>query len=363
MSSISGVKVDKHSTGGVGDKVSMVLGPMVASCGAKLAKMSGRGLGHTGGTIDKLESIPGFSTVLSEEDFIKQVNSIGMAIVGQTETLVPADKKLYALRDVTGTVDNMSLIASSIMSKKLASGADTILLDVKFGSGAFMKTQEEAEELAKLMVKIGKYFNKDTRAEITSMAEPLGKAIGNILEVKEAIEALKGHGPSDLMEVCYSSGSTMLTQAKICQTKAEAKLLLQSKIESGEAFEVFKNFVAAQGGDVSFIENPDLFMEAMYSYDVVSTKSGYVSKADAITLGTAAMRLGAGREKKEDIIDQASGIVLNKKIGDEVKKGEVLATLYTDRPSFDMIVKDIYSAFEVSDNKVEPLKVVLEEIE
>ena len=220
LSSISGVKVDKHSTGGVGDKVSMVLGPMVASCGAKLAKMSGRGLGHTGGTIDKLESIPGFSTVLSEEDFIKQVNSIGMAIVGQTETLVPADKKLYALRDVTGTVDNMSLIASSIMSKKLASGADTILLDVKFGSGAFMKTQEEAEELAKLMVKIGKYFNKDTRAEITSMAEPLGKAIGNILEVKEAIEALKGHGPSDLMEVCYSSGSTMLTQAKICQTKA-----------------------------------------------------------------------------------------------------------------------------------------------
>ena len=363
LSSISGVKVDKHSTGGVGDKVSMVLGPMVASCGAKLAKMSGRGLGHTGGTIDKLESIPGFSTVLSEEDFIKQVNSIGMAIVGQTETLVPADKKLYALRDVTGTVDNMSLIASSIMSKKLASGADTILLDVKFGSGAFMKTQEEAEELAKLMVKIGKYFNKDTRAEITSMAEPLGKAIGNILEVKEAIEALKGHGPSDLMEVCYSSGSTMLTQAKICQTKAEARLLLQSKIESGEAFEVFKNFVAAQCGDVSFIENPDLFMEAMYSYDVVSTKSGYVSKADAITLGTAAMRLGAGREKKEDIIDQASGIVLNKKIGDEVKKGEVLATLYTDRPSFDMIVKDIYSAFEVSDSKVEPLKVVLEEIE
>ena len=184
-----------------------------------------------------------------------------------------------------------------------------------------------------------------------------------VREVEEAIEALKGRGPSDLMEVCYSSGSTMLTQAKICQTKAEARLLLQSKIESGEAFEVFKNFVAAQGGDVSFIENPDLFMEAMYSYDVVSTKSGYVSKADAITLGTAAMRLGAGREKKEDIIDQASGIVLNKKIGDEVKKGEVLATLYTDRPSFDMIVKDIYSAFEVSDSKVEPLKVVLEEIE
>lgn len=363
LSSIPGVKVDKHSTGGVGDKVSLVLGPMVAACGVKLAKMSGRGLGHTGGTLDKLESIPGLSIQVSDEDFIKQVKEVGMAIVGQTDKLVPADKKLYALRDVTGTVDSMALIASSIMSKKLASGADTILLDVKFGNGAFMKTQKDAETLARLMVKIGKNFGKDTRAEITDMGEPLGKAVGNILEVEEAIDALNGHGPSDLLDVCLSSGSTMLVQAKVCETKEEARALLQSKIDSGEAFEVFKKFVSAQGGDVTYIENPSKFPTAMYKRDVVSTQTGYVSKVEAITIGVAAMQLGAGRERKEDLIDTSAGIVLNKKVGDKVEKGEVLATIYTDKPNFDNIAKDIYSAFEIVDDEVTRGPVVLEVIE
>ncbi len=363
LSSIPGVKVDKHSTGGVGDKVSLVLGPMVAACGVKLAKMSGRGLGHTGGTLDKLESIPGLSIQVSDEDFIKQVKEVGMAIVGQTDKLVPADKKLYALRDVTGTVDSMALIASSIMSKKLASGADTILLDVKFGNGAFMKTQKDAETLARLMVKIGKNFGKDTRAEITDMGEPLGKAVGNILEVEEAIDALNGHGPSDLLDVCLSSGSTMLVQAKVCETKEEARALLQSKIDSGEAFEVFKKFVSAQGGDVTYIENPSKFPTAMYKRDVVSTQTGYVSKVEAITIGVAAMQLGAGRERKEDLIDTSAGIVLNKKVGDKVEKGEVLATIYTDKPNFDNIAKNIYSAFEIVDDEVTRGPVVLEVIE
>ena len=363
LSSIEGVKVDKHSTGGVGDKVSLVLGPMVASCGVKLAKMSGRGLGHTGGTLDKLESIPGLRINLTDEEFFNQVNNVGMAIIGQTAKLVPADKKLYALRDVTGTVDNMSLIASSIMSKKLASGADTILLDVKFGNGAFMKTKEDAEELAKLMVKIGKFFKRDTRAEITDMGEPLGCAVGNILEVKEAIETLKGNGPKDLLEVCLSSGSTMLVQAKVCKTKAEARELLLSKIASGEAFETFKKFIEAQGGDLRYIEDPSIFPEAMYNRQIIAQRSGYVSRVEAITIGIAAMQLGAGREKKEDIIDTSAGIVLNKKVGDKVEKGEVLATLYTDKPNFDLIAKDIFGAFEIVDEPVERAPVVLEEID
>ena len=363
LSSIKGVKVDKHSTGGVGDKVSLVLGPMVSSCGVKLAKMSGRGLGHTGGTLDKLESIPGVRIDLTDEEFFNQVNKVGMAIIGQTAKLVPADKKLYALRDVTGTVDNMSLIASSIMSKKLASGADTILLDVKFGNGAFMKTKEDAEELATLMVKIGKFFGKDTRAEITDMGEPLGHAVGNILEVKEVIDTLKGHGPEDLIEVCLSSGSTMLVQAKVCETKEEARKLLQSKIDSGEAFETFKKFIEAQDGDLRYIEDPSIFPEAMYSREIIAQRSGYISKVEAITLGIAAMQLGAGRERKEDIIDMSAGIILNKKVGDKVEKGDVLATLYTDKPNFDLIAKNIFGAFEIVDEEVTRAPVVLEEIE
>ena len=363
LSKIKGVKVDKHSTGGVGDKVSLILGPMVASCGAKLAKMSGRGLGHTGGTLDKLESIPGMRIQLTDEEFFKQVNDIGMAIVGQTAKLVPADKKLYALRDVTDTVDSMALIASSIMSKKLASGSDTILLDVKFGDGAFMKTIEDARTLAHLMVKIGKYFGKDTKAEITSMSEPLGHCVGNNLEVKEAIETLKGNGPSDLNEICLSSASVILVQAKICKTVSEARKLLQSKIDNGEALDTFKKFVAAQGGDVSYIENPDKFPVAMYHQDILSTQSGYVSDLEALTIGISSMKLGGGREKASDRIDMAAGIVLHKKIGDKVEKGEPLATLYTERPNFDDIAKDIYSAFEIVNEPVEVLPIVRDRID
>ena len=268
LSMIKGVKVDKHSTGGVGDKTSLVLGPLVASAGVKLAKMSGRGLGHTGGTLDKLESIPSFDVNLSSEEFIKQVQNVGMAIIGQTADLVPADKKLYALRDVTGTVDSIPLIASSIMSKKLASGADTILLDVKFGEGAFMKTMEDAQKLAHLMVEIGRYFKKDTRAEITAMGEPLGNAIGNSLEVKEAVETLLGKGPKDLTELCLDSGATMLLQAKVVSTRDEGRKLLENNLYSGKAYKVFLEFVKAQHGDVSYIENLDKFPVALYQEKV-----------------------------------------------------------------------------------------------
>jgi len=266
LSSISGVKVDKHSTGGVGDKVSLIVGPLVASLGGKLAKMSGRGLSHTGGTLDKLESIHGFNVNLSEEDFIKQVNEIGMSIIGQTASLDPADKKMYALRDVTGTVQSIPLIASSIMSKKLASGADTILLDVKYGNGAFMKDVESALELAKTMVEIGKYFNKDTRAEITSMEDPLGRAIGNSIEVKEAVNTLKGIKTSDdLISICTSSAATMLMQAKIFDNYDVALKEVNNKLNNGEAFEIFRKFVIAQHGDISYIDNLDKFEKSKYT--------------------------------------------------------------------------------------------------
>lgn len=353
LSSVKGYKFDKHSTGGVGDKVTLVLGPMVAACGMKLAKMSGRGLGHTGGTLDKLESIPGFQTRIPISQFKKQVADIGIAVVGQTGDLVPADKELYALRDVTGTVNSRALIASSIMSKKMAVGTDVILLDVKYGDGAFMKNVEDATELAKLMVSIGKKMGKNVRAEITGMDQPLGYAVGNILEVKEAIDCLHGKWPDDLKEVCFSSGSTLLLQGKVCKTEKDARELLQKKIDSGEAFEKFREMVIAQGGDVSYIDNPSKFPVSMYSQEIRSTTSGYVSRIEAKGIGIDAMKLGAGREKEEDIIDFAAGIVLNKKIGDKVQKGDVLATLYTERPHFDRIAKDIYSNFHISESKVE----------
>lgn len=362
LSSIKGVKVDKHSTGGVGDKTSLVLGPLVASCGAKLAKMSGRGLGHTGGTLDKMESIPGMSIAIAGERFLKQVQDIGMAIVGQTGDLVPADKKLYALRDVTGTVESIPLIASSIMSKKLASGSDTILLDVKFGSGAFMKTLEDARELAETMVSIGDGLNRDTRAILTDMEQPLGLAVGNALEVKEAIATLKGHGPTDLVELCLKAGAIMLEQAKICKTEEEGRKLLEEKIANGEAFEKLCEFVEAQGGDVSYIRNPEKFEVSKIVKDVYSQDDGYISKIDSLGIGESGMKLGAGRATMQDVIDMSAGIVLAKKVGDKVKKGEKLCTIYTNVEKHEEIMEDIRKAFIISKTKVEVPPIVHEYI-
>lgn len=358
LSQIKGVKVDKHSTGGVGDKTSLVLGPLVASCGAKLAKMSGRGLGHTGGTLDKLESIPGMSIAISGERFIKQVQEVGMAIVGQTANLVPADKKMYALRDVTGTVESIPLIASSIMSKKLASGSDTILLDVKFGSGAFMKNIDDAKSLAKTMVEIGDGLHRDTRAIITDMTQPLGLAIGNNLEVKEAINTLHGNGPKDFVELCLRAGSIMLEQAKICKNEGEARKLLQQKIDSGEAFEKLCQFVEAQGGDVSYIRHPEKFEISSIIKDVVSEKEGYVSEINCLEIGESAMRLGAGRATMDDVIDMSAGIVLNKKVGDFVQKGEVLCKIYTNVKENESILKDIHDSFKITTNKIDVAPIV-----
>ncbi len=360
LSGIKGVKADKHSTGGVGDKTSMVLCPMVASLGIKIAKMSGRGLGFTGGTLDKLESIPGMSVTLTPEQFIKQVNSIGIAIIGQSDKIDIADKKLYALRDVTATVDSMPLIASSIMSKKLAAGCDCILLDVKYGNGAFMRTKEEAEELAKLMVEIGVHFGRNVEAEITSMNQPLGKAIGNILEVKEAIDTLHGKGPKDFMELCLSSGSTMLLQAGIFNDREKAKEALMGTIKSGEAFNTFVNFVKEQGGDITYLKDPKKFPNALYIYSVRSIKSGYVTYINTMEMGLDSMRLGAGREKKDDIIDMTAGIVLNKKLGEQVNKGDVLMTLYTEKANMQGMVSSVLNNFEIGEEPIDVPPVVEE---
>lgn len=360
LSKIPGIKVDKHSTGGVGDKTTMALCPMIASLGLKVAKRSGRGLGFTGGTLDKLESIPGRSTTLSPHDFIEQVTHIGRAIIGQSEEIDPADKKLYALRDVTATVDSIPLIASSIRSKKLAAGCDCILLDVKYGSGAFRPTKEKAEELAKCMVEIGNYFHKDVRAEITSRNEPLGNAVGNILEVEEAVRTLLGKGPKDFTELCLSSGATLLRQAKLFNSREEAVKALKETISSGKALRVFKSFVKAQGGDVSYIDDRSKFPKARYSFEVRSVKEGYVSARNTRGIGLVSRRLGAGRETKDDIIDTAAGIVINKKIGDKVNKGDLLATRYSERPSVSTLSADILNDYDFSSTPVEPPKVVEE---
>ena len=352
LSSIKGVKVDKHSTGGVGDKTTLALGPMVAACGAILAKMSGRGLGHTGGTLDKLESIPGMNVFVSDEQFRKQVSEIGCAVVGQTGQLVPADKKLYALRDVTGTVESMPLIASSVMSKKLASGSDCILLDVKFGNGAFMKNVEAAKELATVMCKIGNALGRDTRAVLTDMEQQLGFAIGNALEVKEAIATLHGHGPKDFTELCLRSGAIMLEQAKIAKTEEEAMEMLKKVIADGSAFEKFRQMVIAQGGDVSYIDHPEKFPESKYVVEVKAPKDGYIKRIVALEIGESAMRLGAGRETFDDVIDMSAGIVLSKKVGDKVKKGDVLCTVHTNVEDHAQILKDIEDAFHIVDEFV-----------
>ena len=330
LSNIKGVKVDKHSTGGVGDKTSICLTPLVASLGIPVAKMSGRGLGHTGGTIDKLETFKGFSVELTEEQFMENVNKINIAIMGQSGNLVPADKKLYALRDVTATVDNMSLIASSIMSKKLASGADAIVLDVKVGDGAFMKTPETAKELAQEMVDIGKHLGRETIGVISDMDQPLGYAIGNSLEVIEAIELLKGNGPKDLLELTLTIGSNMLLCAKMVESEEEARKMLMENIENGKGLEKLKDFVKAQGGDISPIDDYSKFPQAKYIEKVISPVDGYITKIHAEAFGLIAMELGAGRATKESEIDLAVGIVLNKKRGEKVNKGDVLAYIHSN---------------------------------
>jgi len=328
LSGIRGIKVDKHSTGGVGDKTSIALAPLVSSVGVRVAKMSGRGLGHTGGTIDKLESIPGFTTGLTMEQFLKQVDEIGMAIMGQTAELAPADKKLYALRDVTATVDQLSLIASSIMSKKLASGADAIVLDVKWGSGAFMKKPEDARKLAEAMVSIGRMTGKKMSAFITGMDQPLGFAVGNALEVREAIDTLCGKGPEDFTKLCMTLGTEMVRLGGITADKAEAEKLLKDAIDSGAALKQLERFVEAQGGDPEVIRHPERLKIAETTLDVRAESDGYVAGIECSEVGVSSLLLGGGRMKKEDEIDLSVGLILKKKCGDEVHKGDVLATIY-----------------------------------
>ena len=352
LSSIRGVKDDKHSTGGVGDTTTLVLGPLVASVGVPVAKMSGRGLGHTGGTIDKLESVPGFHVEISKDEFIRLVNENGIAIIGQTGDLTPADKKLYALRDVTATVNSIPLIASSIMSKKIAAGADAIVLDVKTGAGAFMKKLDEARRLARVMVDIGKRVGRRTMAVISDMSQPLGYAVGNALEVKEAIETLKGNGPHDLTELCLTLGSHMVYLAEKAPSLDEARRLLEEAIRSGAAIAAFKTFLAAQGGDASVVDDLDKLPKAAYTSTVTAAADGYVAEMAADDIGTAAMWLGAGRAKKEDVIDLAVGIVLHKKIGDRVQKGEALATIHSNRPDVLDVKEKIEAAIRLSPQPV-----------
>lgn len=353
LSAIHGVKVDKHSTGGVGDKTSLVVGPLVASLGVKFAKMSGRGLGHTGGTLDKLEAIPGYDINISEENFIKQVNEIGIALVGQTGQLAPADKKLYALRDVTGTVESIPLIASSIMSKKLASGADAICLDVKVGSGAFMKNVEDASKLASLMVSIGKNCGKNMTAILTNMDEPLGLAVGNSLEVIEAIQTLNGKGPKDFTALCLEVAAHLVLASHTCETLEEAKSLLKQQISNQQGLHTLAALVKAQGGDEAYIYNPDLFPKAKYTFEVVSKTSGYVSHIDALAIGNAAMMLGAGRSRIGEEIDHSVGIVLGKKVNDKVCSGEVLATIYSNKENVSEEIEIITKAYTIAENQVD----------
>ena len=330
LSGIHGINVDKHSTGGVGDKTTLILAPMVAACGGKVAKMSGRGLGNTGGTIDKLESIPGFRTALSEEEFICNVNELGIALTGQTGNLAPADKKIYALRDVTAIVDSIPLIASSIMSKKIASGADAIVLDVKVGNGAFMKNIEDAKKLAQEMVMIGKSVGRNTIAVISDMNEPLGLAVGNALEVKEAVETLKGDEPWDVVELCLELGAQMLIASDITDDKDEAVHMLRRTIEDGSAYAKFLEFVKRQGGDISVFDDLSEWIKTEYVVDVQSEKEGYVHQIQSEMIGEAAMILGGGRKSKGDTIDHSVGVVLEKKVADKVSKGETLAHIYAN---------------------------------
>ena len=360
LSEIKGIKVDKHSTGGVGDKTTLVLAPLVAAAGVPVAKMSGRGLGHTGGTLDKMESIKGLSVNISKQEFIDNVKKHNIVICGQSANLVPADKALYALRDVTGTVDNISLIASSIMSKKLACGADAIVIDIKVGYGATMKTIEQAEILAKMMIGIGSKMNKKVITVFTSMSEPLGFSIGNALEIKEVIATLKGQGPEDLTALCLELGSHMLVLAGESKTQNEAVEVLKNLIASGKAYEKFKELVTAQGGDVHLIDHPELLPSTKFQKVYRSKKNGFIHELNALDIGLASVKLGAGRETKDSQIDYGAGILLKKKIGDYVKINDELAILYSNTESnFLKAMEFLDLAYTISEDKPKPKALIL----
>ncbi|PRS13972.1 pyrimidine-nucleoside phosphorylase [Bacillus pumilus] len=354
LSAIEGIKVDKHSTGGVGDTTTLVLAPLVAALDVPVAKMSGRGLGHTGGTVDKLEAVKGFHVEITKDEFIELVNRHKVAVIGQSGNLTPADKKLYALRDVTGTVNSIPLIASSIMSKKIAAGADAIVLDVKTGAGAFMKTPEDSEKLAKAMVRIGNNVGRQTMAVISDMSQPLGLAIGNSLEVKEAIDTLKGEGPEDLNELVLTLGSQMVVLAKKAETLDEAREKLIEVMKNGKALEKFKEFLENQGGDGSIVDQPEKLPQAPYQIDVPAKESGVVAEIVADEIGVAAMILGAGRATKEDEIDLSVGIMLNKKVGDRVEKGDSLVTLHANREDVANVMEKIYDNIRIADHADAP---------
>lgn len=362
LSAIEGVKVDKHSTGGVGDTTTLVLAPLVAALGIPVAKMSGRGLGHTGGTLDKLESVPGFHIEITDKEFFDLVNTNKIAVIGQSGNITPADKKIYSLRDVTATVSSIPLIASSIMSKKIAAGSDAIVLDVKVGTGAFMKDLDMARELAGEMVQIGNKIGRKTMAIISDMNQPLGYAIGNALEVKEAVETLQGNGPEDLHELCLTLGSHMVRLAGKADSTEEARKMLEEVIQNGKALEVFKLFLQSQGGDTSVIDDLSKLPVAQYKIDVPAQEAGYVSAITADEIGTAAMLLGAGRATKESEIDLAVGLVLHKKIGDAVEVGESLVTIHSKTENVESVKEKIYHAYGVSASRVKPVTLVHDEI-
>ncbi|TXK83503.1 pyrimidine-nucleoside phosphorylase [Paenibacillus sp. N3.4] len=362
LSEIAGIKVDKHSTGGVGDKISLIVGPIVASLGIPVAKMSGRGLGHTGGTVDKLEAIPGFQIELTNEAFIQAVNTNKIAIVGQSGNLAPADKKMYALRDVTATVDSIPLIASSIMSKKIASGADAIVLDVKIGSGAFMKTVEDARILARTMVDIGKKLNRNTIAIITDMEQPLGREIGNANEIRESIDVLRGTGDKELTEVAISVAAYMSLLGKVYDTFEKAQEGVRDIIVNGRALETFRRFIASQGGDPNVVDHPELLPTALYQFEVLAIKDGFINQIDAEQIGVAAMLLGAGRAKKEDKIDYAVGLTLNKKIGDAVQIGESICTIHANRQQISEVETMIQAAYVIKNTEPAPVQLIYDVI-
>lgn len=351
LSHIKGFKVDKHSSGGVGDKTTLALACMLNAHGLVVAKMSGRGLGHTGGTLDKLESMKGFNVNLSKDSFIKQLEKIGIAIISQNENMVLADKKIYALRDVTGTISSIPLIATSIMSKKIASGADYILLDVKYGDGAFMETKEKAEELARLMIEIGTHFKRIVKVEITSMEEPLGNAIGNALEVQEAIDTLLNKGPEDFTNLCVHSGALLLYMCKQCRSLEEGKYKMQEVIQNGSAYQKFLSLINAQGASECIQENIIRLPHSKFQINVIANKNGYVSKIHTMQLGTLVCELGAGRKRKEDTIEFSTGIMVRKKVTDRIEKGEILAVIHSNTERIETLYEKVLSCFEISDER------------